>query len=58
MPEPELEFRVTERRCGTQVRFQVEVLLNGVVIDELILLNGIQMIGLKQCLEDWAEEQA
>jgi len=56
----ELEFRIVETSDAPTRRWQLQVLLkrSGVVIDESILLDAIQMIALKQCLENWAEENA
>ena len=55
----ELQFRVIESpdKPGS---FQMQILLkrSGVVIDETIWLDVVQMLSMKQCLEDWAKEHA
>ena len=55
----ELEFKIAETR-DFAVKWQLQILLkrSGVVIDETIWLDAKQMIDLKQCLEDWVEENA
>lgn len=55
----ELEFRVIEVTSGSKTRFQLQVLFDGGVIEQLATwLTDINLIALKQCLEEWVKENA